>query len=70
MSTRRGVGAKRADIAFNWARSGMAGEDFARGEICGEFCCAFFSGEAGAGAKATAEINSNVVGMNIRMGRR
>ena len=48
----------------------MAGEDFAEGEGCAEFCCAFFSGEAGAEVKATAEIKSNVVGMNIRMGRR
>jgi len=48
----------------------MAGADFAEGEGCAEFCCAFFSVAAGAEAKATAEINNNVVGMNIRMGKR
>jgi len=58
------------DIVFSWARSGMAGADFAEGEGCAEFCCAFFSVAAGAEAKATAEINNNVVGMNIRMGKR
>jgi hypothetical protein len=70
ISTRRGVGAKRADIVFSWARSGMAGEDFAEGEGCAAFCCACFLGEAGVGAKATAQIKSNVVGIRIRMGRR
>src|ERR1700720_3675253 len=70
MSTRRGVGAKRADIVLSWARSGMAGDDFAEGEVCAEFCCATFSGEPGAEAKATAQINSNVVGMSVRMGKR
>jgi len=48
----------------------MVGEDFAAGEGCAELCWAIFSGEAGAEAKGTAQIKSNVVGMNIRMGRR
>jgi hypothetical protein len=48
----------------------MAPEDVAEGEGCAEFCCVFFSGEAGAEAKATAQIKSNVVGIRIRMGRR
>src|ERR1700722_16440016 len=70
MSTRRGVGAKRADIVFSWARSGMIGADFAEGDACGASCFACFLGEAGAEVKATAEINSNDVGIRIRMGRR
>lgn len=69
MSTRRGVGAKRADIVFSWARSGMAGDDCVEGKGCAEFCWATFFGE-GAEVNATAEINSNVVGMNIRIGKR
>ena len=48
----------------------MVGEDFAEGEGDAEFCCACFSGEAGAEVKATAQINSNVVGVRIRMGKR
>jgi len=48
----------------------MAGDGFAAGEEGAEFCCAFFSGERGAEGKATAQINSNVVGVRIRMGKR
>jgi len=48
----------------------MVGADFAEGDGCGAFCCACFLGEAGAEVKATAEINSNVVGIRIRMSRR
>jgi hypothetical protein len=48
----------------------MVGEDFAEGEEFAEFCCAFFSGEAGAEGNATAQIKSNVVGMRIRISKR
>jgi hypothetical protein len=48
----------------------MAGEDFAEGEGCAEFCCPSFSGRSDATPNATAEINSNVVVMSIRMGKR
>lgn len=71
VSTRRGVGAKRADIAFSWARSGIAGEGCGEDSVCdagggcGEDCCAFC-----AEAKATAQSRSTIAGMSVRMGKR
>lgn len=77
MSTRRGVGAKRADMAFSWARSGIGGEVCREGDGCedagcdaggcddcgcGEFSCAFC-----AEAKATAQSRSTIAGMSFRM---